>query len=796
MPAVWMRVRADARARWRAWLALAVLVGIASGASIAAAAGARRTESAYPRFLDSHESYDVTFGGTGESKDINVIAEKIMALPQVAKATRMRFASAAATLPSGREVGFPDFVALVDPLGRDGVSISRWKILEGRAPNPNRPDEAVIPFNSIDKLGLHVGDVVRIQVGDPFADPATAPKVPVRIVGVIVQPGSMPVIGSVTFAGVSLSPAFAKAHADALPPRFEDGPSVVLKHRSDIGAFLAEVAKIDPIIDIPSKLPEHISGVRRTLRFEVLALWALAALVALAGMAIVGQAIARQVYLGAEDHPTLRSLGMDRRQLTEVSIAAALAIAVIGILIAAGVAYLGSWLTPIGLARVAEPDPGFAFDPLMYLIGACLTLAGVLLATAIPAWRASGHAWAARSASSTGWSGARAGVLPVAASTGIRMAFSAGRRGDAVPVRSAVLGSMIGIGALVAALIFAASLQHLIHTPRLSGYTWDTTITAEESGGELYKLLSEDRDVQAWTLGGIWNVDVAGTSLQSLLYEAGKPIRPGVVAGRAPATVDEVALGASTMRAAHARIGGFTDIVFPADQDVPGSKPKTVRMRVVGTVVIPPFFFQSGEPGTGVAMTLEALMKNDPSVKAESEQIPALVRLRPGVNLENWLAGYKEKIRDLFTINKREPGAELLSLGRVSGLPMALAGILGVLAAGALAHALLTSIRRRRRELAILKTLGFVGGQVRGAVRWQSLTMTIVAIVVGLPVGIVAGRLLWLLFAGDIGVIPEALIPAVAFIVAPAALLLAVLLASLPARSAARTQPALVLRTE
>ena len=65
-----------------------------------------------------------------------------------------------------------------------------------------------------------------------------------------------------------------------------------------------------------------------------------------------------------------------------------------------------------------------------------------------------------------------------------------------------------------------------------------------------------------------------------------------------------------------------------------------------------------------------------------------------------------------------------------------------------------------------------------------------------MPVGIAAGRWLWLLFARDIGVIPVALTPAFAFVVGPAALLLAALMAALPARAAAKTQPALVLRTE
>ena len=58
MSAVWMRLRAEARSRWRAWLALALLVGLASGGSIAAAAGARRTESAYPRLVGSHEALE------------------------------------------------------------------------------------------------------------------------------------------------------------------------------------------------------------------------------------------------------------------------------------------------------------------------------------------------------------------------------------------------------------------------------------------------------------------------------------------------------------------------------------------------------------------------------------------------------------------------------------------------------------------------------------------------------------------------------------------------------------------
>jgi putative ABC transport system permease protein len=800
MSSVWMRFRAEARSRWRAWLALALLVGIASGGSIAAAAGARRTQSAYPRLVASHESYDVTFGGTGEGRDIDAESAAIIALPEVADATRVRFVSANAKLPDGRTVGFPDFIALVDPSGKDGVTLSRWKILAGRLPDPGRADEGIIPFNTTDKLGLHVGDVVTVFIGDPFADPAHSPAVPVRIVGVGVQPGSMPVVGTVSFAGLSLTPAFDKKYAAEIP-EMTDGPSVRLKRRSDLLPFLAAVAKIDPVIDIPSKLPEHLTGVRRTLRFEVLALWALSALLALAGIAIVGQAIARQVYLGAQENETLRSLGMGRKHLTFVSLTIAAGIAIVGTLVAGVIAYLGSWMTPIGLARVAEPAPGFVFDSMIYGLGAAATIAGVLLATALPAWRVAGRAWSARVASSTRTGAAVVRALPVPAATGVRMALSPGRRGDTVPVRSAVLGTMIGVGALVAALVFGTSLHHLIVTPRLSGYLWDTTMVLDGPGADLYRHLDADRDVAAWTRGGISNVELPrssklGKQIQALCYEAARPIRPGIVEGRAPRTVDEIALGLSTMRVEHAHVGGTIEVTFPANAEDPKSVARHVRMRVVGSVVIPPFFFGFSGPGEGVAFTVESLFKYGGVGEDERNGVPALVRLKPGIELDGWLEATKKAVPGLFVINKREPGAELLSLGRVSGLPMALAGILAVLAAGALIHALVTSIRRRRREFAVLKTLGFVGSQVRSAIRWQSMTMTAVAVIVAVPAGIVTGRWLWLLFARDIGVIPEALIPGLAFAVAPFALILAAVIGVLPARAAARTQAAVVLRTE
>src|SRR5437762_13846123 len=52
MTAVWLFLRAEARRRWRAWLSLALIVGVFTGGVVTAAAGALRTGSAYARFLD------------------------------------------------------------------------------------------------------------------------------------------------------------------------------------------------------------------------------------------------------------------------------------------------------------------------------------------------------------------------------------------------------------------------------------------------------------------------------------------------------------------------------------------------------------------------------------------------------------------------------------------------------------------------------------------------------------------------------------------------------------------------
>src|SRR5206468_8491773 len=101
----------------------------------------------------------------------------------------------------------------------------------------------------------------------------------------------------------------------------------------------------------------------------------------------------------------------------------------------------------------------------------------------------------------------------------------------------------------------------------------------------------------------------------------------------------------------------------------------------------------------------------------------------------------------------------LNDLRRVNRLPMALAGLLLLAALATVAHTLVTSIRRRSRDLAMLKTLGVVRRQVTATVIWQATTLALAAVLVGLPLGIALGRWGWRLFAGQLGIVPESVIP-------------------------------------
>lgn len=117
----------------------------------------------------------------------------------------------------------------------------------------------------------------------------------------------------------------------------------------------------------------------------------------------------------------------------------------------------------------------------------------------------------------------------------------------------------------------------------------------------------------------------------------------------------------------------------------------------------------------------------------------------------------------------------------MTGQPLALALAVGVAALVSISAAVVASARRRRRELAILQTLGLTRRQLRAIVAWQTLTLLLMAVVVGLPLGIVVGRLAWAGFATSLGVVPVTVVPLGSLVVGLVSLVAAgTLLTSLP----------------
>jgi ABC-type antimicrobial peptide transport system permease subunit len=133
----------------------------------------------------------------------------------------------------------------------------------------------------------------------------------------------------------------------------------------------------------------------------------------------------------------------------------------------------------------------------------------------------------------------------------------------------------------------------------------------------------------------------------------------------------------------------------------------------------------------------------------------------------------------------------------MGGLPISISLGVAVAAVLALGLTIVASVRQRRRELALLKSLGMRRRQLRTVVISQTSTVLLVAIVIGIPLGIAAGRWAWTAFASEIGVVPAPVVPAAAIVIGMLALLaVGNLLATWPAAIAARISVARVLRSE
>jgi hypothetical protein len=363
------------------------------------------------------------------------------------------------------------------------------------------------------------------------------------------------------------------------------------------------------------------------------------------------------------------------------------------------------------------------------------------------------------------------------------MALERGHGPTAVPTKTTIAGAVIAIAAIATALTFGASLDRLVDTPALYGQTWDVQFGDDfdpDFADKAYPLLRHDDRVAAFSGGTLDEASVAGRRVGVLALE---PVRgtigPSLVDGRAPTADDEVLLDPGTLDDVGAAIGDRVTVEVET---------RSARLEVVGTGVLTDVEGAEALLGNGAMMTFDGYSRLAPDAPRNF----FFARFKPGVDEGAAVAS----LARFDPLTGAEP-VDVTNYDRVHAVPIVLGALLVVIAIATLLHTLVTSIRRRRRDFAILKVLGFERTQVSRVVAWQATTIVAIATLIGVPVGIAAGRWGWTIFAEGIGVVPESVVPVVPMLVLiPAALLIAILIAAPPGAIAARTPPAVVLRTE
>ena len=793
MSPVVVRARAEMRARLPSMIALAILLGLGAGAVMTTAAGARRTDSSYRRFSKAYLGGDMivwpSFGPQFASLDFDQVAK----LPQVVAAARLHFLG---TVDDKLEV-FGD----VPPFG---VTIDRPKVLAGRMPNADAPAEAAVAFDLAKTRHIHVGDPLTVYF-DTFDPQNSSPIVKtLRVVGIEASPGEFPP----SVGGFGPNPA-KTVHVSAalwrtLTAQYGSFDALVLRLRhgsadaKSVVNTLSEPRFSHGKPHLEELLADQVAGVQRSIHTQAVALWIVGALFAIIAALVLSQLLARQAVLDATENPTLLALGMTRTQVWMTGMARALFVGVCGALIGVAIAAAASPLLPFGTARIAEPHPGFALDFTVLALGAIATIACVCAFAAWPAWKSSRLLTPeGRSVDKPSLVGRAMPGMPAPVATGVRLALEPGRGRTVVPVRSSLVSVVLAIAALASALTFSAGMSHLLASPRLYGWNWDAHLTTTDNtttAEDGLKFLMPDPRVQDIALQDtppfLINDHVRFDSMA--VKQLKGLISPVILDGRAPEHPGEIALGVKTLHDLHARIGSVVHIVIPAVSGT-GSNPD---FRIVGTLVVPPSS-DASRLGVGGMVTMDSEQNLIPPGVQPPPATDLLIRLAPGVDRKTFFAELRQKIIGNWEVFQPTKPSDLVNFGQVQNLPLVLAGLVALIAVATLANTLITAIRRRRRDLAILKMLGFVPRQVRVAVAWQATTFVSVALLIGLPLGIAIGRTIWTAFAGNLGAVAEPVYPSLALLLTiPAAIVLANLIATVPAFIAARMKPAVVLRAE
>ncbi len=824
--------RTTFRRRWGGYVSLTLLIALVGGLSMASLAGARRTDSSFLTYVRSTNpsstliatAFDDPALGLNSGFDPKVNKE-IAHLPQVEKVAVSVGYDGNINLGAVKGVHSHLTAGETPPSvigGPEYSTLDRMTLIKGRLFDPRHPDEAVVNVQAARELGIHVGSVISVPFytdkeatnssynGPPFLFPKITIVGEVVINSTVVQ-DEIDDLGS---GLVLLSPKLNSeletccAYYSGTAIKIRGGPSAATRVRT-------EVANIDPVSKFGfgggNSVAQVIAKAQQEIKPEAIALGVFGLIAGIAVLLIAGLTIGRMLRTGAEETRTLQALGANRWMAMCTELIGVILGAALGALLAVALAIALSPLAPLGPVRFVYPYSGVSYDWTVLGLGVLSLFVVIAVIAVVLAGRELRRSRLGRQAegresdsSVTRWA-VTAGI-PLSITTGLRFALKSGRGPSAAPVRSAILGAVLAVAVLVTTVTFGASLNNLVSHPSLYGWNWNYALLSGFAGQEdmpapqVATMFDHDQYVEAWSGANFAVGSLDGHAVPMMTEAPRSPVGPPILSGHGLTAANQIVVGDATLAVLHKRVGDTVTFF--------NGKTKATTLTIVGTATMTPIT-KGLEMGTGALVAtsdIPATLLNEQRSPIPGPQA-VLIRLRPGTNTASALRSIKEIIYKLNRV-RNDGGAagglvahlrpaEIVNYRAMGTTPAILGGGLAVGAVVALALTLVASVRRRRRELALLKTLGFVRRQLASAVAWQASIAVAIGVVIGVPIGIVLGRTLWNLFAHEIDAVPVASVPTLVIaLIVVGAFALANAVAAIPGQMAARTSTALVLREE
>jgi putative ABC transport system permease protein len=638
-------------------------------------------------------------------------------------------------------------------------------------------DEIVIDSGAAQVLKLKVGQRVELQ--------APSGLFPFTVVGFAATASREP-------APIN-DPAFAYLFPENLQ-RIEPGvafgsdPQHVL--RAGIRTTTGELT-VDPLAGRNAGKIGYrpASDVRETMKqantFDVIFLNVFSVFALLAVGLIIANTVAGQVLSQLRDTGILKAIGFTPRQVMLSLMLQNLGVAVLAGVVGMVAGLLASRFFLSKTADVLGVPPAPAFNPVILIVTMLVVLVLVAFFTLIPAFRAGRvPAMVALRSSQEGQKTRPSLVAAVLARLGLPRVGVVGVKDlSRRPVRTATT-----IAALVLAVITAtfslgieATFQKTMSDPTtIGGPPYDLTIDRDTlDNARARQIFDSTPGVESYLVlqDSSARIGHNGFDLRGVEGDMNNP-RWAMRQGRQPTARGEASVSTRVAGDFGLQVGDrVTILTGPIENET------QLDLTIVGTYV--------DIDGERMVVTHDTLPEG-------VEVTDYFIRAKPGTDSDELAQSLVAASGGVFDVEVLDDSMDEVR-DQFRSVLIPLNAVLFVIAGLNLLASLLLAIRERRRDFAVLKTVGFTPGQIAMSVFSGSVVLALLALVIGLPLGLVIARVVFDLLSSaagigtGVGVMPGPLWMAP---LSAGAILIAALATVLPALRASQVRVAEALRYE